>query len=209
MYRSKPVSRRYEINCVDIHPQSDECLLCVSQQRLYYMMNAKLSRKFLKFFEKFHHILFIRSKMAVFSLSIIGICQVAFIRKNAFDLLIVLFVLASLPQILFSMLLLCLQEISAMGSQESSRQPVHQFSGYLLYLITHFLKRIRRHGILCFHRPEIRMGSCCLHCCPVHCGLYPYRIPGDQRFLPCNMIFAAILWSDRIISFLALSPDLL
>ena len=95
--------------------------------------------------------------MAVFSLSIIGICQVAFIRKNAFDLLIVLFVLASLPQILFSMLLLCLQEISAMGSQESSRQPVHQFSGYLLYLITHFLKRIRRHGILCFHRPEIRM----------------------------------------------------
>ena len=69
------------------------------------MMNAKLSRKFLKFFEKFHHILFIRSKMAVFSLSIIGICQVAFIRKNAFDLLIVLFVLASLPQILFSMLL--------------------------------------------------------------------------------------------------------
>ena len=41
--------------------------------------------------------------MAVFSLSIIGICQVAFIRKNAFNLLIVLFVLASLPQILFSM----------------------------------------------------------------------------------------------------------
>ena len=53
LYRSKPVSRRYEINCVDIHPQSDECLLCVSQQRLYYMMNAKLSRKFLKFFVKF------------------------------------------------------------------------------------------------------------------------------------------------------------
>ena len=70
---------------------------CVSQQILYYMMNAKLSSKFLKFFVKFHHILFIRSEMAVFSLTIIGIRQVTFIRKNAFDLLIVLFVLASLP----------------------------------------------------------------------------------------------------------------
>ena len=70
---------------------------CVSQQILYYMRNAKLSSKFLKFFVKFHHILFIRSEMAVFSLTIIRIRQVTFIRKNAFDLLIVLFVLASLP----------------------------------------------------------------------------------------------------------------
>ena len=157
------------------------------------MMNAKLSRKFLKFYEKFHHILFIRSKMAVFSLSIIGICQVAFIRKNAFDLLIVLFVLASLPQILFSMLLLCLQELSAKGSQETSRQPVHQYSGYLLYLITHFLKRIRRHGILCFHRPEIRMGSRRLHRRPVQRSLHAHRISRNKRLLTRDMITAAIL----------------
>ena len=70
---------------------------CVSQQRLYYMMNAKLSSKFLKFFVKFHHSLFIRGQMAVFALTVIGIRQVTFIRKNAFDLLIVLFVLTSLP----------------------------------------------------------------------------------------------------------------
>ena len=157
------------------------------------MMNAKLSRKFLKFFEKFHHILFIRSKMAVFSLSIIGICQVAFIRKNAFDLLIVLFVLASLPQILFSMLLLCLQEISAMGSQESSRQPVHQFSGYLLYLITHFLQRCCRHSLSCLYRLEIGMRRRRLHRRPVQRSLHAHSISRNKRLLSCDMITTTII----------------
>ena len=147
--------------------------------------------------------------MAVLTLAVIGICQIAFIRENALDLLIILLILTSLPQVFFRLLLFRLQKIAGMGSQEFPRQPVHQLSRYLLYLITHLLKRIRRHSILCFHRSEIRMGSCSLHCCPVHCSLYSYRIPGDQRLLPCNMISVAILWSDRIISFLALSPDFL
>ena len=85
------------------------------------MMNAKLSSKFLKFFVKFHHSLFIRGQMAVFALTVIGIRQVTFIRKNALDLLIILFVLASLSQIFLRMLLLRLEEVSGVGSQKTSR----------------------------------------------------------------------------------------
>ena len=96
--------------------------------------------------------------MTVLTLAVIGICQIAFIRENALDLLIILLILTSLPQVFFRLLLFRLQKIACMGSQKSTRQPVHQLSRYLLYLITHLLKRVRRHGILCFHRPEIRMG---------------------------------------------------
>ena len=84
-------------------------------------MNAKLSSKFLKFFVKFHHSLFIRGQMAVFALTVIGIRQVTFVRKNALDLLIILFVLASLSQIFLRMLLLRLEEVSGVGSQKTSR----------------------------------------------------------------------------------------
>lgn len=131
--------------------------------------------------------------MAVFTLAVIGICQVTFIRKNAFDLLIVLFVLASLPQILFSMLLLCLQEISTMGSQKSSRQPVHQFSGYLLYLITHFLQRCCWHSLSCLYRLEIGMRRRRLHRRPVQRSLHAHRISRNKRLLTRDMITAAIL----------------
>lgn len=48
---------------------------------------------------------FIGSEMAVLSLSIIRIRQVTLIREDTFYLLIVLFILASLPQIFFGMLL--------------------------------------------------------------------------------------------------------
>lgn len=86
--------------------------------------------------------------MAVLTLAVIGICQIAFIRENALDLLIILLILTSLPQVFFRLLLFRLQKIACMGSQEFPRQPVHQLSRYLLYLITHLLKRIRRHSIL-------------------------------------------------------------
>ena len=36
--------------------------------------------------------------MAVLTLAVIGICQIAFIRENALDLLIILLILTSLPQ---------------------------------------------------------------------------------------------------------------
>lgn len=48
--------------------------------------------------------------MAVLTLAVIGICQIAFIRENALDLLIILFILTSLPQIFFRLLLLRLQK---------------------------------------------------------------------------------------------------